>query len=254
MVRKMLLDQSERSYIVKSGHITPLALYKLLYEHMDDIVVLDDVEGVLRSDIAVGILKAGLWDVMGDGKREITWASSSEKLGDTPMSFCFKGGLVLLCNKIPRKYDSTVKALRSRGFELSIHLTYKEKLGICKQLIESKDFYKISGVKLTNKEMNELKNALSEHTSVLLEDFNFRTVVKLIKFYKYNKTFYPENKGLYITLLNETSNIDKRKKLVWDLMNNDELTTVEQQIRIFIAQTGMSKATYYRIKRDLEEK
>ena len=57
MVRKMLLDQSERSYIVKSGHITPLALYKLLYEHMDDIVVLDDAEGVLKSDTAVGILK-----------------------------------------------------------------------------------------------------------------------------------------------------------------------------------------------------
>ena len=45
MVRKMLLDQSERSYIVKSGHITPLALYKLLYQHRNDIVVLDDVEG-----------------------------------------------------------------------------------------------------------------------------------------------------------------------------------------------------------------
>ena len=81
LVRKKLENQCKQDdYIIHSGHITPLALYIMLYKNHDKIIVLDDVEELLKNDNAVGILKAGLWDVMGDGKREITWASTSESI------------------------------------------------------------------------------------------------------------------------------------------------------------------------------
>ncbi len=251
LVRKMLKDQCKKEdFEIRSGHITPLALYKLLYKFRTKIVVLDDVEELLKSDIVVGILKAGLWDVEGNGKREITWASTSEKLGATPQKFVFSGGIILLCNKIPRKYDAVVKALRTRGLEYTIRLTYEQKLRIFKELIDTEDFYDSLGLKLDETDRATLKEALEENTSVLLESFNFRTVVKLITFYVYNKKYHPEKKELYLDLMEKTNKQDEEKKIVWEMMRSDFPMT--QQIQLFFERTGKSRATFYRIKKKLE--
>jgi len=222
LVRKMLNQQCNPDrYEIRSGHITPLALYKLLYEHRHDIVVLDDAEGVLNSNISVGILKAALWDVDGNGKREITWASTSEKIGDTPQKFSFNGGIILLCNKIPRKHDAVVAALRTRCLEYEIKLTYKQKLNIFKQLIDDEDFFEITGFKPTKEDREKLKRDLEESTSAVLENFNFRTVVKLMRFYSYGKQYHPDKPDLHLRLHRETNNIDEEKEIVYNLMVSD---------------------------------
>lgn len=251
LVRKKLKEHCKPDeYEIRNGHITPLSLYKLMYGHKDGIIMLDDVEDVLKNDIAVGILKAGLWDVEGNGKREITWTSTSAKLGDVPQKFTFNGGIILLCNKIPKRNDSVVKAFRTRGLEYEIQLTYKQKLKIFQQLIDSADFFKIAGVNLEKDDREQLKKDLEEHTSVVMENFNFRTVVKLIKFYVYGKQHHPDKPDLYIILHKKTNHVDEEKEIVLNLMKKK--LPVSQEVQQFRELTGKSRATYYRIKKILK--
>lgn len=251
LVRTMLEQQKKKDeYVIHSGHITPLGLYKLMYENSEKIIVLDDVEEVLKSDVSVGILKAGLWDVKGDGKRDITWATTSEKLGDTPQRFTFNGGIILLCNKIPRKYDAIVSALRTRGLEYEIKLTYNQKLRIFKQLIDEQDFSNVAGFKLTAPDKNRLKKDLEKNTSTVLKNFNFRTVIKLIKYFVYNKINHPNKPGLYLELHKATTKVDEDKELVYQMMKSK--LPVSQQVQNFTAKTGRSRETYYRIKKQLD--
>jgi len=253
MVRSLLSEElNEDEYVISSGHITPLALYKMMYKNSDCIIVLDDVEDVLKSDSAVGILKAALWDVMGDGKRKVTWSSTSKALEDTPQEFTFEGGLILLANKIPRQYENTIKALRSRSLENTIKLTYQQKLKICKQLIDSDELYEISGVVLSEHEREDIKEDLKLHTSIIMESFNFRTVINLIRFYRYNRECVPEDKNLYLKLMESTTKVDEMKSIIYELINNTEISS-KQKIVLFQQRTGKSQATFYRLRNELKK-
>jgi len=252
LVRTML-EQSGREFFVTAGHVTPLALYALMHKNKKAIILLDDVEDVLKNDVSVGVLKAALWDVKGDGKRRITWASTSKALAKLgiPMQFDFEGAVILLCNKVPRSSDEVLKALKTRGFELTINLSYSQKLKICTDMVNNQYFYKLSGVKLTKKQKEIITNTLTKETSVLMESFNFRTLIKLIKFYKYNVTYHKDDKDLYLRLLKTTIDIDKDKEIIYTLMQNSGLS-IKEQVQIFCEESGKSRATYFRLKKMLE--
>lgn len=112
-------------YVYRSGHITPLSLYILLYENRGRTIIFDDIEELFKNDTAVGILKAALWPIK--GKRIVTYTTTSDKIGDTPQEFEFYGGVILLANKIPREDSPTIQALSTRGLVIRINLTFKQK-------------------------------------------------------------------------------------------------------------------------------
>lgn len=103
--------------ILINSHITPLALYSMLFQHRDDAVIfLDDVDSILSSMAHLGLLRSALW---GQGQRIVTYGSS-QLSSSLPSSFEFTSRVVIAANVIPKKNDAFNAVLtRCDQFELS---------------------------------------------------------------------------------------------------------------------------------------
>ena len=219
-------------YIYISTHITPLELVNLLYKYQDRIIVLDDVEKLLLDEKTIGILKSALWSSV--GKRIITYYSTSEKL-EAPEEFEFRGKVILLLNKIPKRNKEIVESLLSRVLTYKLDFSYEERLKIMYEMA------KILKIPL------EVVDFLKSKFTPALKNFNFRTLIQL----NIIKQYYNENpnwKNVAEKLLEQ--NIDKRMKVVWELMNSN--LSVKEQVERFRELTGMSRRTYFRIKARIE--
>jgi hypothetical protein len=59
-VRKVLDEEIREIYTYQRGHLTPLGLFELIAEQPDEVLVLDDLGAVLKSDVALQILLSAL--------------------------------------------------------------------------------------------------------------------------------------------------------------------------------------------------
>ena len=102
--------------VVVNSHITPLALYSMLYQFRDDqVVFLDDVDSIFGSMTHLGLLRSALW-----GSPRIVTYGSSQLPSDLPPRFEITSRFLFAANVIPKKNDA-FKAVLSRCdiFELS---------------------------------------------------------------------------------------------------------------------------------------
>lgn len=95
-------DDKRFRYKVIKGAITPVHLYKTLWQYRFPgcVVCLDDADSIFFHDDGVSILKAALDSTP---QRVLTWASESNALkddmgSDIPTSFEFKGTMVFITN------------------------------------------------------------------------------------------------------------------------------------------------------------
>lgn len=92
-------DNADFQYEVVKGSVSAPALYKKLYEARDGgILVLDDADGIFKSEDALNLLKAALDS---SEVREISWAKQALWMTDEgiPQSFVFNGGVIFITNK-----------------------------------------------------------------------------------------------------------------------------------------------------------
>ena len=95
--------------VLINSHVTPLMLYRLLFEHRKGRVLwLDDCDSIYANLQVLGLLRSALW---GQGERLVTYASS--QLNDIPSQFVFESRAILCANTIPRKNEA-FKAVLSR--------------------------------------------------------------------------------------------------------------------------------------------
>jgi len=109
------LDDEGVSPILINSHVTPLALYSILFQHKDEAVIFfDDVDSMFSSMAHLGLLRSALWG----SPRIVTYNSS--QLRDLPSSFEFTSQCIFAANVIPKKNDA-FRAVLSRcdQFELS---------------------------------------------------------------------------------------------------------------------------------------
>jgi hypothetical protein len=113
------LSGCEHLYI-KSGTITPLALYRSCFEHLNQPVVLDldEMESMLKDTLGRRLLLA-----LGETTEEklLCWNSTSPFLGHTPSSFYTKSTLCIVAKEEPRHL-----AIRSRALKLLFEPTNEE--------------------------------------------------------------------------------------------------------------------------------
>jgi hypothetical protein len=93
-----LSNSKSRTEVVK-GSMTPIGLYKTLYDSSEpgDILVFDDCDSILFDEVCLNMLKA----VLDSGKkRMISWKSESNALRreGIPDRFEFKGGCIFITN------------------------------------------------------------------------------------------------------------------------------------------------------------
>lgn len=139
-VEEVLEEQAQAGhtrYTVIKGTITPIQLYRTLYEYQDpgSVVVLDDADGILFNEDALNLLKSALDST---GRRKICWLSEAIGRGDDalPSSFEYKGTMIFITNidfqKIVEEGKSKLaphfEALLSRSLYLDLTLRSKRDL------------------------------------------------------------------------------------------------------------------------------
>src|SRR6056297_1997084 len=171
-----LLKQFGKSYEYSSGITTAVGLYKLLFDNNGKVLVLDDIETIFQDDRAVNLLKAALWDV--DGKRIVTYKSSSVVLEDYPDSFVYTGQIIILANEVKGKKDESYNALMSRCLKYELNYTFEEVIKIATSMtMQSSDLNPSQKTKVVDVIQ---RNICPQHS------FNFRLLERLKAFVKYD--------------------------------------------------------------------
>ena len=120
------IANQKRKFEVVKGAMSPIGLYKKLYEHSGKghVVCFDDCDAILYDDLALNLLKAAL-DT--GAKRTLHWNTESRTLmaEGMPNSFEFNGGVVFITNVKfdnvkSKKLQDHLQALQSRCHYLDL--------------------------------------------------------------------------------------------------------------------------------------
>ncbi len=231
------IKESGAEFIYRNGYTTPLSFYKTLYDNNGKLIVMDDVEGLFTDPKGIALLKGALWDTA--GKRLLNYVSTSDKLDNLPPIFEFTGKMVILANTIPHKNYANVNAMISRAIHYRVEFSHAQKMAIIKEVLDKK-------TALSQEQKAKAWNLIQAHTSIATKNFNIRTLEKLCYFIKYDES---KAESLFKATIEE----DGEERLVYELMQNNNLSVIEQVAR-FIEETGKSRRTYFTMKKKLLER
>ena len=186
-----LANRAPKYEIVK-GAMSPVGLYKKLYEMSDEkcVTVFDDCDAVLLDDLALNILKAAL-DT--SRKRVISWNTDSNLLRreGVPDKFEFKGSAIFITNINfqhikSKKLQDHLAALESRCHYVDLKMdTMREKMLRIKQIVMDG---MLEDYKFEYDQKMEIVNFIDDHKERLRE-VSLRTVLKCADLYK----SFPDN-------------------------------------------------------------
>ncbi len=113
-VRDVLDQEIREPYAYQRGHLTPVGLFELIREHPDEVIVLDDLVTIFRSDIALQILLSALEHPTGrDRSRVVKYRRQGETL-----TTAFRGGIICITNRELHD-DDLLGAFKSRVHTLN---------------------------------------------------------------------------------------------------------------------------------------
>lgn len=154
-------------YEVVKGYVTPKALYRLLFNNRERLVIFDDCDSVWDNPTTVSLLKAALDSYE---TRKISWFSESKSdEDDLPQQFEFKGKIIFVSNLQLTDLDQSVL---SRCLYVDVSMTAQEKVARIKTLAP-----KIRP-DMTMKLKHECIELLEEHAEAI-GDLNIRTFLKV---------------------------------------------------------------------------
>lgn len=164
-------------YTVCKGFSTPKALYRLLWQNREKLVIFDDCDSIQDDPAAVNLLKAGLDSYE---TRWIHWLSEKAIGADDdelPLRFEFEGQIIFISN---RRLGQIDQALLSRSLFVDVTMTPQEKIDRITTLLprmekDMKMTEKIEVVELLKTHMNDIK------------DLNIRTFLKVAGLRKRSK-------------------------------------------------------------------
>lgn len=228
-----LLKEFKTPYAYSSGVATAVALFKLLHENRDKILILDDIETIFQDDRIINLLKSALWEV--DGKRMVSYKTTAKVLEDYPDEFEYKGKIIILANELRGRNDESYKALLSRCLKYELTYTLPELKKIGREIIEDTD-------DLTKIQKCKIFKIMQDNIDVQ-HNFNFRLLMRLIAFVRYN---IDKSEELFISSLD----IDEETEIVMDIIKNNSET--KDQVLAFHEITGQSRMTFFRKKKKLK--
>ena len=92
---KFGLTENVDYVLQRGGETSTPAFYRLLYDNIDRLIILDDNDGIWKDPKAVGMIKGALET---QGTRMVT--SNNLGMGDYPTSFIFEGQLIFITNLV----------------------------------------------------------------------------------------------------------------------------------------------------------
>jgi hypothetical protein len=94
-VRAVLEQEIKEIFTYQRGHLTPMGLFELIAAHADEVIVLDDLGGVLKSDVALQILLSALeHPTVRDRSRVVKYRRQGRE-----ERAVFRGGIICISNR-----------------------------------------------------------------------------------------------------------------------------------------------------------
>lgn len=212
-----------KDFVVIGGHLTPLELYHLLYKYNDKIIIIDDIGSIFEDTHSKSILLSALFNP--SGERWISYLTSSTKL-TAPSQFIFSGKLIFCLNDLPED----LSALKSRCFFYELKFTFQEKLKICYEIAKLK--------KIPLEIMDWIKDNIDESFPL-----DFRLPIKIYEIFHSNQDW----KTLSQAIIDVET--DDRLVLLKELVKGKK--SINQQLALWVAQTGMSRRSFFRWRKRL---
>lgn len=157
------------AFRVVKGFSTAKGLYRMLFENRNAIIVLDDIDSILKDLDAVNLLKGALDSY---DKRIISWNTNVADDG-LPRSFEFTGGVVFISNMKLEKID---QAIRSRSMIVDLSMTTDQKLERMETIMHAPEF--MEGVALSMKQ--DALSTIKQYKSIAKE-ISLRTLINVTK-------------------------------------------------------------------------
>jgi DNA-binding transcriptional ArsR family regulator len=219
-----ILEKLNKEFELVKGHITPLQLYKKLFENSNGILVFDDITDMLKDKKKMALL-LGTLDKLG----EVSWLSSNMFL-DLPSKFNFNGKIIIILNKIDVN-NEVQEALYDRCIPYQFDkLIDRNKMLEMITILAKKDNVSLEVIDWLNQ--NKI-------------DISFRDYEMLRDIYKFNKENW--QKMAEFILFNEVDEeLNETDKKVLEIIRNHSNKSNNQKAKLFSDETGMNKRTFYR--------
>jgi len=206
------------------GHAQPFGLYQELWRYRDRPVVLDDLDRLYANPDCVRILKP-LCNTR--CKKRISWLSNAvASVPDLPTEFTTDSSVILIANEW-RTLNGNVRALEDRAIILWFNPSHQEIHRRTAEWFDEPDIYQFIGSYLPH----------VPHLSMRYYDKARRLR---------RAGFVDWQKSLLQMMLS-----DRSVAVVAGLQLDPRMQSDKQRVTQFIAETGLSRATYYRIKTNL---
>lgn len=238
-------------YAYTDSYTTPQALYIWLWKNRDkEAVVVDDCANFLDNLKVLAMLKGGLWNV-GEHENRIVNYMTTKPMQDAeenyvPQSFILGARMIILTNNINKK-NPHIMAVLSRVNSCTVDIPYEELMNILEQ-VAKKNY-----IGLSADERMEVYEYLAENTSESTESLNIRTLIKCFQQRVYSKKIkQPDHwkKLIMLSILKKNPSL----VLVEQLVKDQSFKNEEERIKNFEAKSGRSRATYFRMKEQLQLK
>jgi hypothetical protein len=231
------IDQALKSlgleFIAAGSYSTPLHIYNTICRHPESILVFDDSAGIFEDVKAMSILKAAAWASSGTkGDRRVAWGSTSGKVEQE--SVIFQGKLILITNSIPQSRET--KAFLSRSIFYEMHFKKPEIVEMLRTAAKSQEHFENTEIAAKVAEFLIKKLSTRDYSSISL-------------------------RTLHVGCEIASTHPDEWQELLEPLLPQPEPTSVldafetkmspKEQENQFISETGLSRRTFYNVKKEL---
>lgn len=216
----------EDNYVYINTHSTPLKTYLTLYDKKDNLVVFDDISSILRNNIMVSMLKC-LSDT--SPIKEVYYNTTSKLIGNAPEVFKTTSKVCILLNEFD-VHNDTLKPIIDRGFFIEFVPSKEEIIKRIEEISKSQN--------MVNNE-KYVYNFIKEHYRKI-ENLSLRTYTKAIQLFIDDKKNW---KDKFMMMIGFDEKVIEYLKLR-ELYKSDK-----ERIENY----NWSRATYFRIKQEVED-
>ena len=175
-IRQKLVELQSK-YKEISGDVTEAYLYRLFYEHSDEVIWFKDVNKLLQGMSSLNLLKAACET---EEARVLTKSNYSKEQSDLPDKFLFKGKIIFDYNSLNGlQFKEDFEALVSRGDFVELAISVKDVSEIMRQIAVSPEQKEVTEFVISNYEFTgmNLLNLRTQHKA--FQTFEYATKNKL---------------------------------------------------------------------------
>lgn len=213
-----------RRALYVEGHAQPFGMYQQLWEHRDQPIVLDDLDKLYANADCVRLLKP----LCNDGRaKEIAWVTKTTiNAIDVPSRFETRSNVLLIANYW-RTLNPNVRALEDRAIILHFDPDNAEVHRKVKEWFDDPVVFEF------------IAHYLSAVPHVSMRHYD--------KGRRLRRAGFEDWRQIVLQMMLP----DRLTAIVAGLQVDPRFETDKERVRRFIEATGMSRPTYYRIKRGL---